>query len=356
MSVFHENSCEELNPSAPRAKPFIMMIRFLLVPFILCLILALPLSSLQAANQCPDIALDEKAEDCPWAQVARALISEAEAGRPILSVMKSSLPDLVGQIEKDAKNSTYRTLWGKSINFDEFAKGVIVHPSIIKTIAKLSGTEASDRIVHAGMEHVYGYLFSTLKTPYGYKRARWVQPTLEKAFILPPKVLSPTPPEGTLFSNLTYFLGNIAFRDDPKELNSLREVKKIKSKIPEVLTSFSYGSLKVNRLIETSLVADAKGKTRSVTLRTDLVEFKKLPEGQKNSHLLIYSVNDPLLGGARLITAFPVEKGFTEKVLNPENLGQDKTIQARYNAFIEGFNGTEVKGNRQVIQSENQNQ
>lgn len=310
-----------------------------------------------SSSTCPDLTLGEKAEDCPWSEVARNLISEADAGRPVLPTLKSSVPELFKQIERDAKNPSLRSLWGKSINFDEFAKGIIVHPEIIKSIGSIFGSEVTDqRVVHAGMEHVYGYLFSVLKTPYGYKRARWVQPTLEQGFQLTSKILSPTPPEGTLFGNLTYFIGKIAFRNDPIELNILKKLKKDSPQVAKELITFPYNKLKVTRLIETLSVPTSSEKTRTITLRTDLVRFQTDPQDQSNSHLLIYSIVDPELGGAKLVTAFPVDTAFVEKTLNPENLGKEKTVLARFNAFVEGLSGKELKGERQVIPSETSTQ
>jgi len=302
---------------------------------------------------CPDLSLGETQEDCPWALVARNLIAESESGRPLLPLFQKSLPDLVTQVQKDAKNPFFKQLWGQSINFDEFAKGIIVHPEIIQTLNKLFGiqtTQTPDRVVHAGLEHVYGYLFSVLKTPYGYKRARWVKPTLEQAFELTSKTLAPTPHQGTLFSNLTYFIGKIAFRNDPKELRILNRGIKTSDNVSSALATFPYKNLKITRLVETVLVPTSSNQSRKVFLRTDFVPFKQVPQGQLNSHLLIYSVIDPDQGGARLITAFPVESGFVKKGISPELLGNNQPIKARYNAYIEGLSGHELTGERQVIQ------
>lgn len=302
---------------------------------------------------CPDIALAEKEEDCPWAKVARTMIVAADNGHPVVPILKESTPQLVKQIEQDAKNPAFRQLWGMSINFDEFAKGVIVHPAILEALAEVFGApKPSERIVHAGMEHVYGYLFSVLKTSFGYKRARWVQPTLEQAFELSGGLLGPKPSQGTLFSNLTYFLGRIAFRSDRKELDVVRNRGSAHVEIPRTLLQFPYNKLKITRLAETVTFPSELNKARKIFLRTDFVSFLRVPEGQKNTHLLIYSVVDPQLGGARLITAFPVEKSFYEKAIHSDGLGPDKPVMTRYNAYIEGLSGKEFKGERQVIQSE----
>src|SRR5205823_4357190 len=103
-------------------------------------------------------------------------------------------------------------LWGTSINYDELAKAIIVHPAILRALdksfvshapmevqnidaqapesvatARLLGVApthdpAGHPLAHAGMEHTYGYLFSVLKTSFGYKRARWVSGESERGF------------------------------------------------------------------------------------------------------------------------------------------------------------------------------
>ncbi|WP_222438827.1 hypothetical protein [Rhodococcus sp. BP22] len=47
-------------------------------------------------------------------------------------------------------------------------------------------------IGHAGLMHVYGYLLSSVETPYGLKRGRWLTDDLAKAFGLKPSFFFPT--------------------------------------------------------------------------------------------------------------------------------------------------------------------
>ena len=78
--------------------------------------------------------------------------------------------------------------WNYDLNASgEFAKAAIVNPLILQMIERTANFPVildprEPRIVHAGFEHTYGYIFSTLKTPYGYKRARWVRNEIETGF------------------------------------------------------------------------------------------------------------------------------------------------------------------------------
>lgn len=47
-------------------------------------------------------------------------------------------------------------------------------------------------IGHAGLMHVYGYLLSSVETPYGLKRQRWLTDDLARALGLKPSFLFPT--------------------------------------------------------------------------------------------------------------------------------------------------------------------
>lgn len=301
-----------------------------------------------SSRTCPAEGSGETAEDCPWGGIARALLAEEAQGRPVLPKLKELAPGLSTQISKDAERKVFKLLWGKSINFDEMAKDVIVHPSILSSIGELFGEPAKGRVVHAGMEHTYGYLFSILKTSFGYKRARWVKPTIEEGLALPDGVIDPANSDlqnSTFFGNVTYLLANIAFRDDGALLRAVR--KSGADLVPRSLANYPYSKLSIVRL-EEALEAP-KPSSRTVVLRTDFVAFKPVPAGQRNSHLLVYSVLDPLNNGARLITAFPVEKSFVDRALKQENLGRNQPIITRYNAHVDGVTGQEHKGTRQIV-------
>ena len=172
------------------------------------------LPSLALAFECP--IPGERAEDCPWAGAARLLSAEADAGRDVGPVFAARTPGLLRQLDADAANPALLELWGESINYDELANGEIVRPETLAFLAaRLGAAGPRGRIIHAGLEHTYGYLFSLLPTKFGFKRARWVRPDIEQGLGLPRGAAGPAPSEGTLLSNITCLAGGIALMDDP---------------------------------------------------------------------------------------------------------------------------------------------
>lgn len=325
---------------------------------------------------CPEISEGEMSTDCPWAGAARALIAQSRlpgGEKQVQPLFQKLLPDLDRALSIDSHRAAWKSLWGHSINFDELAGGTIVDPSIIAVLGDKFGIRApmilthikADKLpdspasallgkpvttdsqghplVHAGLEHTYGYLFSLLKTPYGYKRARWVQGEIEQGFGWKPGLLSPRPESGTLFGNVTFVAGSIAFRGNEPRLNVL---KKNLEGVPAELRAFDFSKLARIRVEETVQAKDAAGEARKVVLRTDLVPF---PHPQKDTHLLIYSVADASALGDVLITVFPVTQSFVDLVTRADNLGDGKPVQTRYNGFVEGVTGAKLTGSRKVL-------
>ena len=300
------------------------MIRSLLLGAAL---LALPLAPLYAA--CP--AAGEAAEDCPWAGAARDLAAAADSGAGLERVFEASLPGLLAQMDKDRATPGLLALWGESINYDELANGEIVRPEILSFIAsRLGALQPRGRVVHAGLEHTYGYLFSLLPTKFGFKRARWVKPDIEKGLGLPAGSAGPAPSEGTLLGNITCLAGGIALKDDPA---AWAAVRKAGAGCPAAVKKYAFSAVKRTRLSEE--VALPGG--RRVTLRTDFAPFLAPVGG--NTHLLVYSVKDTSAAHAYLVTAFPVNAGFVQNATASVGLGKDKPVQTRYNANVEGLTG-----------------
>ena len=288
----------------------------------------------------PGAAIAETGLDCPWAGAAR-LLSEAadkkEAQGPILSAYA---PGILKQLAADKAAPALKQLWGESINFDELANGVIVSPDLLAFLAsELGVAPPKGRYAHAGMEHTYGYLFSLLETKFGFKRARWVSDDITAGLGLPDGLIGPAPAEGTLLSNVTCLAGGIALKDDAAAAGLLKSLR-----CPPALRKFVTAKVPRQRLTET---VSLPGK-RTVVLRTDFVPFDKT-SAAGNSHLLIYSVYDSASNKASLITAFPVAKSFVQNALDPKGLGKDKPVQTRYNAWVEGLTGVNVKGRREAV-------
>lgn len=304
-------------------------------------------------STCPDESQGEKAEDCPWAGLARDLEAVATQHGSVMQALEKEQPVLYSQMKADASRKDWLNLWGYCINFDELAHGIIISPKVIDPMiewfAPPSGKPfvANEReINHAGVQHTYGYLFSNLKTSFGYKRARWVRDTLDRGFGLPIGTLSPLPKAGSLFSNATYFAGRIAFKNEPALLKTL-EKDATKAVSPAIL-KYDFNSLKPVRLEET-----VKTDTGNVIIRTDFVRFPHPVEGDTNTYWLIYSIADQRtsakekhLPAAQLITAFPVETSFVESALAADDLGEGKPILTRYNAYVEGLSFKSLTGAR----------
>lgn len=276
--------------------------------------------------------------DCPWAGIVRLMETAVSLEQPVLPLLEKHAPGLLAQMRRDARSNEIQLLWGRSLNFDEGAKKTILNRSIYDTLAALIGVARQEGdAVHAGAEHTYGYLLSNLDTPFGYKRARWVEPDINAGFGFAEREISPAPDAGTLLSNLTVFAGRIAFRGDSSCLRML-------DAIPAAATvrDFNFASLSVIRLVETVVVAE-----RTVELRTDLAMF---PNPQtKTQALLIYSVKDSAEPGARLISAFPVAGDFVARIGKPGNAGSGKKIKTRYNAFVKGITGADFTGEVKLL-------
>ena len=299
---------------------------------------ALLFANLGAADGlCPDPALGENLEDCPWAAIARNLIRASESHYPVSPVLEREAPGLFKQLQRDASSPEMKSLWGVSINYDELAHGTVVHPAILVSLSEQSRAPLLKApYAHAGIEHIYGYLFSVLRTPYGYKRARWVHGDIPQGLGLPPGIIQPDLAQGTLLTNVTYLIGRIAFRH---EVGALQVLKSLEPKVAPPLRNFNFQGLEIKRLEESA---------GPVVLRTDFVKFPVINAGRPNTHLLIYSTFDKRENRARLITTFPVTEAFVTNALNPEGLGEDKPIITRYNAFVEGITGKTWKGLRRL--------
>lgn len=282
-------------------------------------------------------------ENSPWLEITEELNRAIDEDRldSLQSLLETKCPKSFWEkMSQDAENTSYLPLWGKSLNFDENVKAEIVRPQILDFLFnKFRLFKRNDKIVHAGIEHTYGYLFSNLKTSFGYKRARWVQSDIEKGFNLPSKSLNPLTEEGSLFRNVTYFFGQFAFYEDNAELKLLDEDKQI----PDHFIRFPYRYQKWKRLKE---VIKLEGD-RTIEIRTDFIPFP-YSSGTTNNTLLIYSILDSKMGRPVLISGFPVAQSFVQSTLDSKSLGINQPVKTKYNAFVEGFTQP-VNGTREVL-------
>jgi hypothetical protein len=275
--------------------------------------------------------------DADWNALAAALSAAAEKGRSVEAEIKERAPAVAKQIARDAQSNDLKALWGKSLNFDERAHGIIVDPPVLDAINALArAPKREDRVTHAGFEHTYGYLFSTLLTPFGFKRARWLSPDITQGFGLAPSALSPAPERGTLLANVTYFAGTIALSGDAFAERALRALAPL---VDPSIAAAEGGRLRKTRVRERVELADDKGNKRTVELRTDLAPFTRRGSEAGNAQLLVYSVLDPIVGHAQLITVFAVNDAFGKSLLDPALLGAAEPVTTHYNGFVAGLTG-----------------
>lgn len=268
-------------------------------------------------------------EDVFW----NAIAQESVKGKMnILDVLADNDPALVEQIYTDSKDPLLPQFWGESYNFDSNAKKTIVDEKIMKDLQQLFGIQNDNQKVHAGIIHTYGYLFSTIDTPYGYKRKRWIEPTLNTGFTLTSQALSPFTIEGGMFSNITFFTGKLAFKSNERltQLAALRNVAN------EVFT-YDYSKLSKARLEE---------EIEKYILVTTFVDIPK--KNDENSYLLIYSTVNKQTREEKLITAFPINKETFQKTTAPTELGDKKKITLRYNIYLGSPEQTFI-GRRRLI-------
>ena len=254
--------------------------------------------SLLALVSCSGLKTKKSSEtgDQYWSE----LVSDVRTSKTsILSILKKKNPHLYTQIENDSRDPHLAGLWGKSLNFDSGAKKQIIDDQIISDLQGQFNIHNDNKIVHAGITHTYGYLFSVLNTPYGFKRKRWTDPTLNYAFAFSGNSLSPETIEGGLLSNVTYFAGSIAFKLD-SDRQALKALKNVSS---EVL-NFDYSKLNSDKLEEEILL----NGVHDITLRTTLVKFPFKRAEEEYDYLLIYSVYNPKAHKEVLISVFPIKK------------------------------------------------
>jgi hypothetical protein len=260
------------------------------------------------------------------------------AARDAHGVLQREVPAVVAQLARDARAPAMLATWGAALNYNQepgggFSADPIVAPAIVDELTALAGAAPRrDRVVHAGVQHTYGYLFSVLPTPYGFKRARWVSPSVNDGFGLPAGTIAPVPVAGTLLGNVTWLAGSIAFAGEPERAAA----QSAPSLVAPAVQAFAVAALHVKRLTET---VDVAGRT--VELRTDFVELPHPTDA--TAALLIYSIRDR--GASRLITAFPISAASRDKY-EAAPLGEAIPIATQYNAWVDGLTGTQLPGRR----------
>lgn len=272
-------------------------------------------------------------------KTARGLIAADADETRLATLLKRSCPAIARQIQKDGGNPDLLALWGKCVNVDENTNQTIVAPQVLDAIGALASVSMRGKAIHAGLQHTYGYLFSLIETPYGNKRDRWTSSSLERRFDLPDGLLSPLPPAGTLLANVTWLIGQVAFRAQPKDLAKLSRISNL---VAPGLLKHAIPETHIERAVEQ--VAFGPYTARTATLHTDLVRFPvMLSDREEFARLLIYSVRSGATS-VKLITTFPVSEAGLQAIRSaPSGMAE---IRLRFNAYLAGLYGKVLPGNR----------
>lgn len=263
-----------------------------------------------------------------------------------VKLLKQSAPLIAKQLKSDCGPRGPMIFWGNSGNVDELAHAEIVDPAILIPLLHMAKQPLDAVNPHAGVQHTYGYLFSTIQTPFGKKRDRWTSTKLEDALGLESQTLSPCPPVGTLLANATWVAGQIAFRGTSRAtwLNHC-----LQRRVSPDLHQIDWARKKTLRLIET---VNAPRAARKIHLITDLVQTQPATRTEGSSlltWLLIYSIHDERLRWPKLVTLFTVTEEFIAAIQDRAGTRKRTDIRLRYNAAVKGLPSHEHHGTVRLI-------
>lgn len=271
--------------------------------------------------------------------LTQEIISKNITGHPAAPVLRHHAPKLYEQIVRSGKCPTLLKFWGECLNVDDNTGEEIVAPPVLRLLSDLTGISMDPPVVHAGLQHTYGYLFSAIETPYGRKRDRWVNRSLDAALGLSRSTFQPVAMQGTLLLNVTYFLGRIMFRGRRSEIARLRRSRNI---VDSHLTDLDYRQLKCHRIIEE--IGTGKQRIQAVS---DLLPLSNSHDPDRMRGLLIYGIRSIKSDEFRLITAFPVSVNSFQSLLE-QPCGTRVTVQLKYNAYSEGVTREPIQGKRTI--------
>lgn len=191
----------------------------------------------------------------------------------------STLPSLASALAaiRDDAAAGLLDAWALSTVIDENTNSPVIDETLFDALHAAAGITAEWPVGNAGLLHVYGYWFSTVETPYGLKRDRWVDGQLTAALGLPTD----------------------AFHFDESRASTL--LRRVTDAVMPVLVdpdahAVTWADVRVGDAHTASL------QTRAVLVR---------PAGA-SATALVYGVDDGC--GMRLVTVFPIQ-GETGPVL-----------------------------------------
>jgi hypothetical protein len=289
---------------------------------------------LLCTSSCSHISVVDYSQDLYWHNL---VLEMQTTNKPLGVTLQQSSKHLLDQIKSDANDPVLLSFWGESLNFDSGAKKKIIEDKVLIELQNYFHLKSDNHIVHAGVTHSYGYLFSNLDTPYGYKRKRWIDPEVNRAFGLAGMSLSPETKEGTLLSNITFFAGKIAFQNEESQI-FLNKLLNVSSEVK----SFDFKKLKV-KILEEKI--ETPSNIQKI-IRTHFVHFEN--KNDQNEYLLIYTIEDLNNHTEKLITVFPINKDSYLKTTDPLLMGADRPILPKYNMYLSAGKDVRFSGHRVV--------
>jgi hypothetical protein len=118
------------------------------------------------------------------------LLAAAESLARDRGTIAKSVPWLADQVRADAAAGRFSS-WGQSTVIDENVAAAVIPRAVFDELHALAGLKADWPIGNAGLLHVYGYLLSTVQTPYGLKSERWTGGALATALGLNADAFTP---------------------------------------------------------------------------------------------------------------------------------------------------------------------
>ncbi|MGZ0712707.1 amino acid deaminase (plasmid) [Coraliomargarita sp. W4R53] len=150
-------------------------------------------------KQCVNSAL--RATDVRWCLVIDALDAAARQSERDAVATLDEYPWLGAAIDADVAAGRFAA-WGLSTVIDENIDAPVITREVFDALHNRAQLEAQWPMGNAGVLHVYGYLLSRVETPYGLKRARWVNGSLAVACGLAPDAFLPWASFGTLLERV----------------------------------------------------------------------------------------------------------------------------------------------------------
>ncbi|QWT22764.1 amino acid deaminase [Subtercola sp. PAMC28395] len=112
-------------------------------------------------------------------RASMALVS-TDSDTAVQRILQDDTPLLLAKLAADRAAGSFAH-WGLSTVIDENLHAPVVGRTLFETLHSLAGLSAEWPVGNAGVLHLYGYLLSSITTPYGLKRERWVTDELSSA-------------------------------------------------------------------------------------------------------------------------------------------------------------------------------